>query len=41
MIREGDLDAGRGELDIAVSLDPDNSLLRSYLGKAYYEENSG
>ena len=37
-IREGDLLEGRKELDIAVSLDPDNSLFRSYLGKGYYEE---
>ncbi len=29
---------GTRELEIAVSLDPDNSLIRSYLGKAYYEE---
>jgi tetratricopeptide (TPR) repeat protein len=29
---------GTKELEIAVSLDPDNSLIRSYLGKAYYEE---
>jgi tetratricopeptide (TPR) repeat protein len=26
------------EIDIAVSLDPDNSLFRSYLGKGYFEE---
>ena len=29
---------GTKEIEIAVSLDPDNSLIRSYLGKAYYEE---
>jgi tetratricopeptide (TPR) repeat protein len=29
---------GTKELEIAVSLDPNNSLTRSYLGKAYYEE---
>ena len=29
--------AGR-ELEIAAALDPNNSLLRSYLGKAYFEE---
>jgi len=29
---------GTRELEIAVSLDPGNSLIRSYLGKAYYEE---
>jgi tetratricopeptide (TPR) repeat protein len=37
-IREGDLEAGRIELEIAASLDPANSLIRSYLGKAYFEE---
>ena len=37
-IRGGDLEEGRQELEIAVSLDPGDSLLRSYLGKAYYEE---
>jgi predicted Zn-dependent protease len=37
-IRSGDLEAGRRDLEIAAILDPNNSLLRSYLGKAYYEE---
>lgn len=37
-IRSGDLEAGRRDLEIAAVLDPNNSLLRSYLGKAYYEE---
>jgi len=37
-IRSGDLEAGRRDLEIAAILDPSNSLLRSYLGKAYYEE---
>ena len=37
-IRDGDLEEGRREIDIAVSLDPDNALIRSYLGKAYFEE---
>ena len=37
MVDKGLLDGTR-ELEIAVSLDPDNSLIRSYLGKAYYEE---
>jgi Tfp pilus assembly protein PilF len=41
LIRDGDLDSGREQLEIAVALDPTNSLLRSYMGKAYYEENSG
>ncbi|HEY7090837.1 MAG TPA: hypothetical protein VH518_22255, partial [Tepidisphaeraceae bacterium] len=39
MIREGKLVEGREQLEIAVALDPTNSLLRSYVGKAYYEEN--
>jgi Flp pilus assembly protein TadD len=37
-IRESGLESGREEIAIAVSLDPNNSLTRSYLGKAYYEE---
>lgn len=37
-IRSGDLEAGRRDLEIAAILDPNNALLRSYLGKAYYEE---
>ncbi|MBE7525822.1 hypothetical protein HS096_05915 [candidate division WWE3 bacterium] len=40
MIREGSLEAGRIKLEIAASLDPANSLIRSYLGKAYFEENA-
>ena len=40
MIRDGDLIAGREQIEIAVTLDPANSLIRSYVGKAYYEENS-
>jgi Tfp pilus assembly protein PilF len=39
-IREGRLKVGREQLEIAAALDPQNSLLRSYLGKAYYEENT-
>jgi tetratricopeptide (TPR) repeat protein len=39
-IRNGNLVAGRQGLEIAVALDPSNSLLRSYVGKAYYEENT-
>ena len=31
--------AGRREIEIAVGLDSGNALLRSYLGKAYFEEN--
>ena len=38
VIRRGDLAAGRREIEIAVALDPVRSLLRSYLGKAYFEE---
>ncbi len=40
MIRDGHLEEGRRQIEIAVALDPTNSLLRSYLGKAYYEENT-
>jgi tetratricopeptide (TPR) repeat protein len=40
MIRDGKLVEGRKELEIAVALDPTNSLLRSYVGKAYYEEKT-
>ena len=35
----GNVAAGREEMQTAVLLDPDNSLLRSYLAKAYFEEN--
>jgi len=38
-IRDGELVEGREHLEIAVALDPTNSLLRSYVGKAYFEEN--
>jgi tetratricopeptide (TPR) repeat protein len=37
-IRKGDLAAGRQNIEIAAALDPVNSLTRSYLGKAYFEE---
>ena len=37
MVDKGLLEGTR-EFEIAASLDPDNSLIRSYLGKAYYEE---
>ena len=40
-IRDGDVTMGREEIAIAASLDPNNSLVRSYLGKAYYEEKRG
>jgi tetratricopeptide (TPR) repeat protein len=37
-IRIGELEEGRREIEVAMSLDPGNALIRSYLGKAYYEE---
>ena len=37
-ICKGEITAGRRELEIATGLDPQNSLIRSYLGKAYFEE---
>jgi len=37
-IRDGDLDAGGREIEIAASLDPNNSIVRSYLGKTYFEK---
>ncbi len=40
IIRDGKLAEGREQIEIAVALDPTNSLLRSYVGKAYYEENT-
>jgi len=40
MIRDGNLADGREQIEIAVALDPTNSLLRSYVGKTYYEENN-
>ncbi len=36
-IRSGLLAEGTRELETAVNLDPNNALIRSYLGKAYYE----
>ncbi|MCF6323597.1 MAG: FecR domain-containing protein [Gammaproteobacteria bacterium] len=38
VIRNGKLTDGRREIEIAASLNPANALIRSYLGKAYYEE---
>ncbi len=38
-IRGGDLSGGRREIEIATALDVGSSLLRSYLGKAYFEED--
>ena len=40
IIRTGNLVEGREQIEIAVALDPTNSLIRSYVGKAYYEENT-
>jgi len=40
-IRGGDLEGGTREIETATSLDPNNSLVRSYLGKAYFEEKRG
>lgn len=37
-ISNGELSEGRRELEIAVSLDANNALMRAYLGKAYFEE---
>jgi tetratricopeptide (TPR) repeat protein len=37
-IRKGDLQEGRRQLEIAANLDPGSAMIRSYLGKAYYEE---
>ena len=37
-IRNGDLARGRNDIEIATGLDPNRSLLRSYLGKAYFAE---
>lgn len=38
-IRQGKLAEGRREIEIAVALDLQSSLLRSYLGKAYSDES--
>jgi tetratricopeptide (TPR) repeat protein len=40
-IKNGQLAEGRAEIESAVALDSSNALLRSYLGKAYYEEKRG
>lgn len=37
-IRRGDIARGRNDIEIATGLDPNRSLLRSYLGKAYFAE---
>lgn len=38
-IQNGRLTLGREQMEMAVLLDPDSSILRSYLGKTYFEEN--
>ncbi|MDG9667562.1 FecR domain-containing protein [Hahella sp. CR1] len=37
-LRGGNLEGGRNDLEVAVSLSPNNAVLRSYLGRAYFEE---
>ncbi len=37
-IRKGDVARGRNDIEVAAGLDPNRSLLRSYLGKAYFAE---
>jgi cytochrome c-type biogenesis protein CcmH/NrfG len=37
-IRGGAVAEGRADIELAAALDPGNSLIRSYLGKAYFEE---
>ena len=37
-IRAGDLASGRREIEIAAALSPNDSNIRSYLGKAYFDE---
>lgn len=39
LIRQGDLAQGRRELEIGAILNPSDALVRSYLGKAYFEEH--
>jgi Flp pilus assembly protein TadD len=38
LIKIGELELGRQELEKAVALEPTNAVYRSYLGKAYFEE---
>ncbi len=37
-IRRGDLEGGRSDIEQAVMREPSNALFRSYLGKAFFEE---
>lgn len=39
-IRSGDRDAGRQDLQVAATLEPQRAILRSYLGKAWIETGS-
>jgi tetratricopeptide (TPR) repeat protein len=39
-IKQGDLSGGTAQIENAVTHDPGSSLLRSYLGKAYFEARS-
>lgn len=38
LIRQGQLKQGREFIELAAALDPGSAIIRSYLGKAYYEE---
>jgi tetratricopeptide (TPR) repeat protein len=38
LIRDGNLVSGRKEIESAVALDSNKAVLRTYLGRAYYEE---
>lgn len=38
LIRRGELKDGTAAIETAASLDPSDALIRSYLGKAYYEQ---
>lgn len=38
LIRQGRLEAGRNEIEVAAGLDTGNALVRSYLGRGYDEE---
>jgi tetratricopeptide (TPR) repeat protein len=40
-VRLGELDRGARDLEIAATLAPNDALVRSYLGKAYFEEKRG
>lgn len=41
LIRSGAIAAGRRELELAASLDPKRGQLRTWLGRAYFEEGRG